>query len=82
MRPMRWPDERTNRGISSISTNPTPLREPLGLKIYRAVSRAGEPIASLALQRRLKAGKEDPVRITDVAQRLIRHSGRSVVFWL
>ena len=65
MRPMRWPDERTNRGISSISTNPTPLREPLGLKIYRAVSRAGEPIASLALQRRLKAGKEDPVRITE-----------------
>lgn len=38
-------------------------REPLGLKIYRTVSRAGAPVASLALQRRLKAGKEDPARI-------------------
>lgn len=38
-------------------------REPLGLKLYRSISRAGEPIASFALQRRLKAGKEDPSRI-------------------
>ena len=38
-------------------------REPLGLKIYRTVSRAGEPVASFALKQRLKAGKEDPVRV-------------------
>jgi 3-deoxy-D-manno-octulosonic-acid transferase len=40
-----------------------PVREPLGLKIYRTVSRAGAPVASFALQQRLKAGKEDPARI-------------------
>ncbi len=41
------------------------LREPLGLKIYRAVSRAAEPVAGFALQRRLKAGKEDAERIAE-----------------
>lgn len=41
------------------------LREPLGLKIYRAVSRVAEPVAGLALQRRLKAGKEDAARIAE-----------------
>ncbi len=40
-----------------------PLREPLGLKIYRTVSRAGAPVASFALKQRLKAGKEDADRI-------------------
>ena len=40
-----------------------PLREPLGLKIYRTVSRAGAPVASFALKQRLKAGKEDAGRI-------------------
>ena len=40
-----------------------PLREPLGLKIYRTVSRAGAPVASFALKQRLKAGKEDAERI-------------------
>ncbi|WP_375203463.1 3-deoxy-D-manno-octulosonic acid transferase [Hyphococcus sp.] len=40
-----------------------PLREPLGLKIYRTVSRAGAPVASFALKQRLKAGKEDATRI-------------------
>ncbi|WP_411817300.1 3-deoxy-D-manno-octulosonic acid transferase [Hyphococcus sp. DH-69] len=43
----------------------TELREPLGLKLYRSISRAGEPIASFALRRRLKAGKEDPNRIDE-----------------
>ncbi|WP_428410190.1 3-deoxy-D-manno-octulosonic acid transferase [Hyphococcus sp.] len=41
----------------------TPVREPLGLKIYRTVSRAGAPVASFALKQRLKAGKEDENRI-------------------
>ncbi len=41
------------------------LREPLGLKIYRSVSRAAEPVANFALQRRLKAGKEDAGRIKE-----------------
>ncbi|GJL92077.1 3-deoxy-D-manno-octulosonic acid transferase [Hyphococcus sp.] len=40
-------------------------REPLGLKIYRTVSRAGEPVASFALKQRLKAGKEDAARISE-----------------
>lgn len=39
------------------------VREPLGLKIYRAASRASEPVAQFVLQRRLKSGKEDPERI-------------------
>lgn len=39
------------------------VREPLGLKIYRTVSRAGEPVASFALRRRALAGKEDASRI-------------------
>lgn len=41
------------------------LREPLGLKIYRAASRMAEPVASFALRRRLKAGKEDAARIAE-----------------
>lgn len=41
------------------------LREPLGLKIYRALSRSSEPITQFILERRLKAGKEDPVRIEE-----------------
>lgn len=41
----------------------TVLREPMGLKIYRAASRAAEPIANYALDRRLKAGKESADRI-------------------
>lgn len=41
----------------------TSLRPPLGLKLYRRLSRAAEPIASMALKRRLKSGKEDPERI-------------------
>ncbi|PQA87087.1 3-deoxy-D-manno-octulosonic acid transferase [Hyphococcus luteus] len=40
-------------------------REPLGLKIYRTVSRVGAPVASFALKRRLRAGKEDPARIEE-----------------
>lgn len=41
------------------------VRQPLGLKIYRKLSRAAEPIAGMALKRRLKFGKEDPDRITE-----------------
>lgn len=40
-------------------------REPLGLKIYRAASRAAGPVAGLALNRRLAAGKEDAARIEE-----------------
>ncbi len=39
------------------------LREPLALKIYRALSRAAEPVAAFTLNRRMRAGKEDPERI-------------------
>ena len=41
----------------------SPAQQPLGLKLYRSLSRAGRPVANLALSQRLKAGKEDPVRI-------------------
>jgi 3-deoxy-D-manno-octulosonic-acid transferase len=40
-------------------------REPLGLKLYRAASRIAEPIARIALNRRLQAGKEDAARINE-----------------
>ncbi|MEM8771458.1 MAG: 3-deoxy-D-manno-octulosonic acid transferase [Pseudomonadota bacterium] len=42
-----------------------PLKKPMGLKIYRAASRAAEPVANFALNRRLKAGKEDETRIDE-----------------
>lgn len=38
-------------------------RETLGLKLYRAASRAAEPVANLALKQRLRSGKEDADRI-------------------
>ena len=41
----------------------TTMREPMGLKIYRAASRAAEPVANIALNRRLRAGKESAERI-------------------
>lgn len=39
------------------------LREPMGLKIYRAASRVAAPVANVALKRRLIAGKESAARI-------------------
>jgi len=48
-----------------MSSASAKLREPLSLKLYRAVSRVSEPIAGFALRRRLKAGKEDAVRIQE-----------------
>ena len=41
------------------------LHEPFGLKVYRTASLAAEAVASLALARRMKIGKEDPDRITE-----------------
>ncbi|MEO1251363.1 MAG: 3-deoxy-D-manno-octulosonic acid transferase [Pseudomonadota bacterium] len=43
----------------------TTLREPMSLKIYRAVSLCAGPVAKIALDRRLKAGKEDAARINE-----------------
>lgn len=37
--------------------------EPLGLRLYRAISRAAGPIARLALKARLQTGKEDAERM-------------------
>lgn len=42
-----------------------PIAEPLGLKAYRLASRVSGPVAEFALRRRLKAGKEDPERISE-----------------
>ena len=41
----------------------TNMGEPVGLKIYRALSRAAEPVANFALQHRLRSGKEHPERV-------------------
>ncbi len=41
------------------------LPEPLGLRLYRTMSRVMGPVAEFALARRLKAGKEDPSRINE-----------------
>ncbi|WP_425409713.1 3-deoxy-D-manno-octulosonic acid transferase [Hyphococcus sp.] len=60
----------------------TPLREPLGLKIYRTVSRAAEPVAAFALDRRLKAGKEDPARIGERKGRPVRPRPPGKLIWI
>ncbi|MFN0022865.1 MAG: 3-deoxy-D-manno-octulosonic acid transferase [Parvularculaceae bacterium] len=39
--------------------------EPLGLRLYRAASRASGPIARAVLSRRLTAGKEDSARLAE-----------------
>ncbi len=39
--------------------------EPLGLKLYRAASSAGGPVARAVLQRRLGEGKEDKARLRE-----------------
>jgi 3-deoxy-D-manno-octulosonic-acid transferase len=38
---------------------------PLGLAVYRTASRFSRPIAEIALRRRLRDGKEDPLRIDE-----------------
>ena len=45
---------------------------PLGLKLYRALSSASGPIARMALNARLKRGKEDPTRLGE----RMGHAGR------
>ena len=61
--------------------NPT-IREPLGLKIYRSVSRAAEPVANFALGRRLKAGKEDPDRVKERRGRASRPRPEGLLYWI
>lgn len=58
------------------------LREPLGLKIYRAVSRVAEPVAGIALQRRLKAGKEDAARIAERRGVASRPRPEGALIWI
>ncbi len=41
------------------------LSEPIGLKLYRAASWASAPVARIMLERRLRAGKEDPARLRE-----------------
>ncbi len=57
-------------------------REPLGLKIYRTVSRAGEPVASFALKHRLKAGKEDAERISERKGEAGRPRPKGPLVWI
>ena len=60
----------------------SPLRQPLGLKLYRRLSRAAEPIASMALKRRLKSGKEDPDRIGERQGRPGRERPDGALMWI
>lgn len=60
----------------------TDVREPLGLKLYRTVSRAGDPVASFALKRRLKAGKEDPARIGERKGKAGRRRPDGPLVWI
>lgn len=59
-----------------------PLREPMGLKIYRAASRAAAPIANMALKRRLTAGKEDAARIDERRGVPSRPRPSGKLFWI
>ncbi len=58
------------------------VQEPLGLKIYRAASRAAEPIASFALRRRLKSGKEDPNRVNERRGVASRERPNGMLVWI
>ncbi|MEO1136372.1 MAG: 3-deoxy-D-manno-octulosonic acid transferase [Pseudomonadota bacterium] len=60
----------------------TALREPLGLKLYRTISRASEPVASFTLKRRLKAGKEDPARIGERKGEAGRERPGGALVWI
>ncbi len=59
-----------------------PLREPMGLKLYRAASRAAEPVAKFALQRRLRAGKEDAERIGERHGRTAAPRPDGALIWI
>lgn len=59
-----------------------PLRETVGLKIYRALSGAAEPAANLVLKRRLTAGKEDPDRISERRGETTRNRPDGELFWI
>lgn len=59
-----------------------PVREPLGLKMYRAASRIAEPIARIALNRRLKAGKEDGDRIAERRGLTGRQRPEGALIWI
>ena len=60
----------------------TPLREPLGLKIYRSLSRVAEPVANFALDRRTKKGKEDPERIHERRGAPTRPRPDGLLYWI
>ncbi len=60
----------------------TTLREPLGLKIYRSLSRVAEPVANIALERRIKKGKEDPARIHERRGAPTRQRPDGLLYWI
>lgn len=65
-----------------MRTMTTELREPLGLKLYRTVSRVAEPVAAFTLNRRMKAGKEDPARIGERKGRPERPRPEGRLIWI
>ncbi|WDI33246.1 3-deoxy-D-manno-octulosonic acid transferase [Hyphococcus flavus] len=60
----------------------TEMREPLGLKMYRALSRVAEPVAAFTLDRRLKAGKEDAERIGERKGKAERERPQGFLIWI
>ena len=56
--------------------------EPFGLRVYRAASRALGPVAEFALSRRLRAGKEDPQRISERRGVPGRARPEGPLFWI
>ncbi|MEZ5921862.1 MAG: 3-deoxy-D-manno-octulosonic acid transferase [Parvularculaceae bacterium] len=55
---------------------------PFGLKLYRAASRASEPVARLLLKRRLELGKEDADRIGERAGEPGRERPDGALTWI
>lgn len=56
--------------------------EPLGLRLYRAATKAAGPFADLALKRRLKDGKEDPERIGERRGKAGRARPEGLLVWI
>lgn len=59
-----------------------PLRPPISLKLYRAMSKASAPIAKFALSRRVKAGKEDPARLHERRGAPTRPRPQGTLIWI
>lgn len=65
-----------------MTTDDLPPAEPFGLKLYRAASGAGGPVARALLKRRLAAGKEDADRIGERLGEASRPRPQGPLIWI